>query len=462
MSLGFSMSNISGLNSTEKRAAVSLALVFGLRMLGLFMIMPVFAIYGQSLEGYSPMWVGIAIGAYGLTQALLQIPMGMLSDKFGRKPIILIGLVIFCIGSLVAAYSDSVVGVTIGRAIQGMGAIASTVLALAADVTRDEQRPKVMATIGMCIGLSFAVSLILGPVLVDSIGLSGLFNLTAALALAGMLVVLFIAPNAVSKAPKGDTRAAPELIAAMLKDGQLLRLDVGIFVLHLVITSVFVVLPLMLLNLDFATSDHWQLYFPTLMLSFFLMVPLIIIGAKNESMKQMYRLSLLLLAGALVMMYFLQDSFLGLFVAVIVFFTAFNYLEASLPSLIAKFAPAGKKGTAMGIYSSSQFFGAFWGGILGGVCYQYFGLSGVFITSTALVLLWWFYTAGMINPQVLKTYTLDASADDHDSADIMAQQLMALEGVKEAVVIFDDKAAYLKVDAKVFDLSKARTVLLAN
>jgi len=452
----------SGLNSIEKRAAISLALVFGLRMLGLFMIMPVFAVYGQQLDGYSPMWVGLAIGAYGLTQALLQIPMGMLSDRYGRKPIILIGLVIFCIGSLIAGFSDSVYGVTIGRAVQGMGAIASTILALAADVTRDEQRPKVMATIGMCIGLSFAVSLIVGPILVDSIGLSGLFNVTALLAIVGMLVVLFIAPNAVSKAPKGDTRAAPELILDLLKDGQLLRLDIGIFVLHLVLTSIFVVLPLMLLKLDFSIHDHWQLYFPTLLISFVLMVPLIIIGAKNKSMKQMYRGSLLLLATSLVMMFTLQNSLPGLFVAVVAFFTAFNYLEASLPSLIAKFAPAGKKGTAMGIYSSSQFFGAFWGGILGGVCFQWFGLGGVFATSTTLVLLWWFYAKGMVNPKVLKSYTLDANADDQHSAEQMADQLMSLPGVSEAIVIFDDKAAYLKVDAKLFNVSSARAVLLST
>jgi len=450
---------MSGLNSIEKRAAISLALVFGLRMLGLFMIMPVFAIYGQDLEGYSPLWVGIAIGAYGLTQACLQIPMGMLSDRYGRKLIILIGLVIFCVGSLVAAYSDSVMGVTIGRAIQGMGAIASTILALAADVTRDSQRPKVMAIIGMCIGLSFAVSLIVGPILVESVGLTGLFKLTSGLALLGMLVVLFIVPNAVSRAPKGDTRAAPELIKDMLKDGQLLRLDVGIFVLHLVLTSIFVVLPLMLLNLDFASTDHWQLYFPTLMLSFFLMVPLIIIGAKNESMKQVYRLALLMLAGSLVMMFVLQHSFVGLFASVVLFFTAFNYLEASLPSLIAKFAPAGQKGTAMGIYSSSQFFGAFWGGILGGVCYQYLGLIGVFLTSTLLVILWWFYSAGMINPKVLKTYTLDASVTDNESAQTMVSKLLELSGVVDAVVIVDDKAAYLKVDAKRFNLANARDVL---
>ena len=451
---------MSGLNSIEKRAAVSLALVFGLRMLGLFMIMPVFAIYGQDLEGYSPLWVGIAIGAYGLTQACLQIPMGMLSDRYGRKLIILIGLIIFCIGSLVAASSDSVIGVTIGRAIQGMGAIASTILALAADVTRDEQRPKVMAIIGMCIGLSFAVSLIVGPIIVESIGLSGLFQLTSGLAVIGMLVVLFIVPNTITKAPKGDTRAAPELIKDMLKDGQLLRLDVGIFVLHLVLTSVFVVLPLMLINLDFDTIDHWHLYFPTLMISFFLMIPLIIIGAKRESMKQIYRLALLMLASSLVMMFVLQHSFIGLFIAVVVFFTAFNYLEASLPSLIAKFAPAGQKGTAMGIYSSSQFFGAFWGGILGGICYQYLGLLGVFVTSTLLVILWWVFSAGMINPKVLKSYTLDAVVTDNESAEVMVSKLLEVSGVIEAVVIVDDKAAYLKVEAKRFDLSNARDILV--
>ena len=271
-----------------------------------------------------------------------------------------------------------------------------------------------------------------------------------------MLVVLFIVPNAVSKAPRGDTRAAPELIKDMLKDGQLLRLDVGIFVLHLVLTSVFVVLPLMLLELDLASTDHWQLYFPTLMLSFFLMVPLIIIGAKRESMRQMYRLSLLMLATALIMIYVLQHSFIGLFVAVILFFTAFNYLEASLPSLIAKFAPSGQKGTAMGIYSSSQFFGAFWGGILGGVCYEYFGLIGVFSASTFLVIAWWFYSAGMINPRVLKTFTLDANVNDNESAQTMVDKLLELSGVEEAVVIVDDKAAYLKVNAKQFNLANAR------
>ena len=456
------MSNPSGLNSLEKLAAFSLASVFGLRMLGLFMIMPVFAVYGQQLAGYSPMWVGLAIGAYGLTQALLQIPMGMLSDRYGRKPIIMIGLLVFALGSLVAAFADSVYGVTLGRALQGMGAIASTVLALAADVTRDEQRPKVMAIIGMCIGVSFAASLVLGPVLVAKIGLSGLFNLTSALAFCGILVVLFLVPDAVSKAPKGDTRAVPELLSALIRDPQLLRLDVGIFVLHLVITSVFVALPLMLTDLDFATEQHWVLYFPTLLVSFFLMVPLIIIGAKNQKMKQMFRLSLLMLATSLLMMWLFNGHLYGLIAAILLFFTSFNYLEASLPSLIAKFAPVGQKGSAMGIYSSSQFFGAFFGGILGGSLYQLYGAGGVFIGSAVLVFGWWLFSAGMSNPEVLKTYTLDAKVDDRDDAESMVEQLMALPGVAEAIVVLDDKAAYLKVDAKLFNVSQARAVLVST
>lgn len=210
----------SGLSATEKKVAFSLASVFGLRMMGLFMIMPVFALYGQHLEGFSPLWVGIAIGAYGLTQALLQIPMGILSDKFGRKPIILIGLLVFAVGSVVAAMADSIYGVVFGRALQGMGFIAAAVLALAADLTRDEQRTKVMAIIGMCIGFSFALSLLVGPVVAQHMGLSGLFALTAGLALLGILIVQLLVPNPVHQAPKGDTLAAPAKLMRMLKIGR--------------------------------------------------------------------------------------------------------------------------------------------------------------------------------------------------------------------------------------------------
>jgi len=221
--------SMTGLNNIEKRAAFSLATVFGLRMLGLFMILPIFAIYGKELSGYSPIWLGLAIGAYGLTQALLQIPMGILSDKYGRKPIILIGLVIFCLGSVVAAMSDTIYGVVIGRCIQGMGAIASAVLALAADLSREDQRPKVMATIGMFIGVSFTVAMVVGPIVAEAFGLSGLFWFTAVLTILAMVMIQFMVPNSVNKAPRGDNVALPAQLSRLIKNPSINPLKLGRF-----------------------------------------------------------------------------------------------------------------------------------------------------------------------------------------------------------------------------------------
>ena len=308
--------SISGLNPLEKRAAVSLAAVFGFRMLGLFMLMPVFAIYGHTLEGFSPIWIGLAIGAYGLTQAILQIPMGMLSDRFGRRRIIVIGLILFAIGSVIAALAESVYMVTLGRAIQGTGAIASAVLALAADLTRDEQRPKVMAVIGMCIGMSFALALIFGPMLTEAFGLSGLFWITAMFALAGIVVVLTLVPSAVNKAPRSETVAVPALLSKLVRHPQLVRLDVGVLVLHLMMTAVFVSLPQLLIKSGMAATDHWQLYLPVLIGSFFLMVPFIIIAAKKRKEREMFIAAVLLLTLSLFGMFVGADSLTTLVVMV--------------------------------------------------------------------------------------------------------------------------------------------------
>ncbi|MCL1125900.1 MFS transporter [Shewanella surugensis] len=447
-----------GLSKTEKRVAFSLASVFGLRMMGLFMIMPVFALYGQDLVGFSPLWVGIAIGAYGLTQAMLQIPMGILSDKFGRKPIILIGLFIFALGSLLAANADSIYGVVAGRALQGVGAIAAAVLALAADLTRDEQRTKVMAVIGMCIGFSFALSLLVGPIVAQFIGLSGLFYMTAILAVIGMLIVQWLVPNPIFHAPKGDTLAVPAKLKRMLKDPQLIRLDAGIFILHLVLTAVFVALPLDLVDAGLVKEKHWMLYFPAFIGAFVLMVPLIIIGVKRNNTKTMFQVALLIMLLSLGIMATFSHDLTLLMVAIVLFFTGFNYLEASLPSLIAKFCPVGDKGSAMGVYSTSQFLGAFCGGLIGGGAYQYLGASGVFIAASVLIIVWLLLTLGMKKPVMLKSYTLEANIDDKPSAKLMAAQLSKLNGVVEAMVVLEEKVAYLKVDAH-FDLRQARAVL---
>jgi MFS family permease len=284
-----------GLNSIEKKAAFSLASVFGLRMLGLFMILPVFAIYGTHLTGYSPIWLGLAIGAYGLTQALLQIPMGILSDKYGRKPVILFGLLIFLCGSIVAAMSTSIYGVVLGRALQGMGAIASAILALAADLSREEQRPKVMATIGMFIGLSFMMAMVLGPIVTQAFGLSGLFWFIVVLTILAMLLIQFMVPNSIHRAPRGDHVALPTKIMQLVNNAELARLNFGVFALHMAMTACFVFLPRMLLDRGLMLEHHWRLYLPILLGSFFVMLPFMIIGMKKQLETKMFSFMVLLL-----------------------------------------------------------------------------------------------------------------------------------------------------------------------
>ncbi|WP_019616034.1 MFS transporter [Psychromonas ossibalaenae] len=447
------------LNPIEKRTAFSLSLVFALRMLGLFMIMPVFAIYGQDLIGYSPLWVGFAIGAYGLTQALLQIPAGMLSDKFGRRPVIFGGLIIFAVGSLVAAYSDSVYGVTAGRALQGAGAIASAILALAADVTREEQRPKAMAMIGVSIGLAFAVAMVAGPVLAPFIGLQGLFLITAAGALAGIVIVHFVVPHVVNKAPRGETIAIPALLGRLAKNPQLQRLDAGIFILHMTLTAMFIALPLQLQEMNLAAEVHWHLYLPALLISFTLIIPMLITAARKNMNKQFYLFAILLMAGSLIAMALTSQSLTLMFICVLLYFTAFNFLEASLPAFISMISPAGAKGSAMGIYSTYQFLGAFFGGILGGLSYKLLGSSGLFLCLAALMLIWFFISWGMHNPSKVRTHTITALINDETDAQLKTQQLIALGGVIEVVMIIEEQTVYIKVNNQAFALKKAKEIL---
>lgn len=449
----------SGLNSIEKKAAFSLATVFGLRMLGLFMILPVFAIYGPELVGFSPIWLGLAIGAYGLTQALLQIPMGILSDKFGRKPIIMMGLVVFAIGSVVAALSETIYGVVLGRALQGMGAIASAVLALAADLTREEQRPKVMATIGMFIGLSFTMALVLGPLVGESFGLSGLFWFTGILTILAMVMIQFMVPNSVHKAPKGDNVAMLDQLGALMKHPQLARLNIGVFILHMALTACFIFLPTRLVEAGIDLQSHWQLYLPTLLGSFFLMVPFMIFAIKKQKEKEMFIAAVALLAITLLLFALLPNQVIFLVVLILLFFVAFNYLEATMPSILSRIAPAGVKGSAMGIFSSSQFLGAFAGGAIGGWLASQYEAGFVFIVMALIVGLWLVAALGMKRHAKSKSFSFSAHFSSEEQADEVAEKLIAMPGVVEATLVYSEAVAYLKLDDKVADLAEIKALL---
>ncbi len=436
----------------ERRAAVSAAGLFALRMIGLFMILPVFALYGEGLEGSTPLLVGLAIGIYGLTQALLQIPFGMLSDRFGRKPMIAIGLLIFAVGSVVAALADSIVGVIIGRALQGGGAIAAVILAMTADFTREEHRTKAMAMIGMTIGSAFAISLAMGPVLNNWIGVDGIFWLTAVLALFGLALLKYGVPRTVKSKFHRDAEASPSQFMDVLKNGQLLRLDFGIFVLHMILTASFVVMPLALRDhTGVDVRDHWQIYLSVMLVSFIGFVPLVILAEKYRKMKQVFVAATLVAGLSQAVLVFAVDAFWAVFVTLLLFFIAFNTLEATLPSWISKTAPADKKGTAMGIYSSSQFFGAFFGGIVGGWLHQHYGIEMVFLFCAISAGIWVLVAVGMQVPPHLKTYMINVGEIDSVKATSLEEDLKAVTGVAEVVVVSEDGIAYLKVDSDIVD-----------
>ncbi len=373
------------MTSAERRAGVSLASIFALRMLGLFLILPVFSAHAHTIPGGdSQMLVGLAIGAYGLTQACLQIAYGAVSDRFGRKPVIVSGLLLFVAGSVVAALADSIYGIIAGRVLQGAGAISAAVTALAADLTRDQHRTKVMAMIGSSIGLVFAGSMVAAPLLYAVIGMSGLFWLTALLAVAAIGVLLWVVPAA-----PPVPRAMGGRFIDILRDGQLMRLNFGVFALHLIQTTMWVTVPAALVSAGgLPLAEHWKIYLPAVVLSFFAMVPAIIVAEKRGRMKPVFNGAVLLLALVQFGIYMSGGTLGGLGVWLTLFFVAFNILEATQPSWISRIAPAHAKGTVLGVYNTLQSVGLFLGGLLGGWLAQHHGGGAVSIACGLLALVW--------------------------------------------------------------------------
>jgi MFS family permease len=381
----------------ERRAGISLASIFALRMLGLFLILPVFAVHARTIPGGDNLTlVGLAIGAYGATQAMLQIAFGVASDRFGRKPVILFGLLLFVLGSAVAAMAGDIYMVIFGRVLQGAGAISAAVTALAADLTRDQHRTKVMAMIGSSIGLVFAVSMVAAPLLYAVIGMNGIFWLTAALALAAMGVVVWVVPEA-PPVPRANAGSFMDI----LRDGQLMRLNFGVFALHLIQTTMWVMVPAALVaHGGLALTEHWKVYLPAVLLSFVVMVPAIIVAERHNRLKQVFNGAVLLLAIVQFGLYFWSDGLLSIAFWLTLFFVAFNVLEATQPSWISRIAPPAAKGTALGVYNTLQSFGLFTGGLLGGWLGQRLGAGGVSLSCGVLALIWLAFSLSMNPPPV--------------------------------------------------------------
>ncbi|KXS31321.1 MAG: Major facilitator superfamily MFS_1 [Candidatus Gallionella acididurans] len=442
------------MTAIERRASIGLASIYGLRMLGLFIILPVFAIYAQHLPGgQSHLLIGIALGAYGLTQAILQIPAGWMSDRYGRKPVIYISLVLFAAGSFIAADAHNIYWIIIGRVVQGAGALNAAVMALTADLTREEVRTKAMAMIGITIGITFSISMVLSPMLNNVIGVPGIFAMTGILALMALGVVKFVIPDPAITRFHSDTQASWGHFAEVLRNRDLLRLDFGIFSLHAILMSVFMQVPFVMQKDGLAVSHHWYIYLPVMLVAFVLMVPPIIIAEKKSKMKQVFMLSIFLAMCAQALLMFGQNSLWGVALALLIFFTAFNVLEATLPSMISKIAPLAAKGTAMGVYSSVQFLGAFTGAAVGGALMQFVGGDSVFVFAGLLLLAWLVIASTMQPPAAVRTRLYHLSGVNEAAAVELQKQLGQLQGVREAMVVAAEGIACLKVDMQGFDES---------
>ncbi len=421
-------------------------------MLGLFMVLPVLVVLGASYEGATPALLGLALGVYGLSQAVLQLPLGLLSDFIGRKPVIVGGLLVFALGSVTAATADSVHWLIVGRALQGAGAIAAAIMALLTDLTSEANRTKAMASIGASIGVAFALSLVIGPLIASAWGLSGIFWLTALLALLGVVVALVVVPSPRPHPVASGGESLPARMRSVLSNGQLLRVDAGVFVLHMLMTALFVALPTVFVErLQLPVERHWLVYLPIMVIAFVAMVPMIILAEKRRKMKSVFLIAVASLAVSLLLLSSEPHSLLLTLAFLLVFFWAFNLLEATLPSLMSKLAPIGTKGAASGIYSTCQFLGAFTGGAVGGFLLQHLNSYWIFWLGAAMALLWLCWGWSMVVPKPLNQVLVTLNGQAFEQVET---RLRALDGVVEVTYLQELSAASLRVDSDHFQKTK--------
>ena len=444
----------------ELRATWGLGTVFSLRMLGMFMVLPVLTTYGMALQGATEGLIGLAIGIYGLAQAIFQIPFGLLSDRVGRKPLIVGGLLVFVLGSVVAATTTSIWGIILGRALQGSGAIAAAVMALLSDLTREQNRTKAMAFIGVSFGVTFAIAMVVGPIVTHLLGLHALFWMIAILATLGIIITLLVVPSTTEHVLNRESGMVKGSFRKVLANPKLLKLNAGILFLHILLMSSFVALPGEFEQAGFPASEHWKVYLVTMLIAFVGVVPFIIIAEVKRKMKLVFVSCVALLLIAELVLWQAGAHFWTLVVGVQLFFFAFNLMEAILPSLISKESPAGYKGTAMGIYSTSQFLGVAIGGSVGGWVFQHIDAQAVFLLGAGIAILWLLVSLTMQEPPYVSS--LRVVIDHTDNAHLLEQRLRQAPGVSNVLIIAEERAAYIKIDSKMTNRQEIEALIAAN
>ena len=447
---------------SERKAVLSLSSIFALRMFGLFMLLPVLSIYGYHYPDATSVKIGWALGAYGLTQAVLQIPAGILSDIWGRKPVIALGLAVFAIGSGIAALSDTLTGVIIGRALQGAGAISAAILALTSDLTRVEQRTKAMALIGISIGASFMLALIVSPVLVSYLGLSGLFWMITVMALSGIVIIYWVVPEAEQAVTARSSASIAQDLKNVWNNNYLKRLDFGVFSLHFALTGLFFSLPRILMEFgELEVADHWTVYVPALMLSVIGLALFMKLSENGQRQHLAFKLAIGLAMMSILAVFGVKFS-MGLFmlgVFIWLFFCGFNFLEAQLPALVSQAASMNSKGMAMGVYNTFQFSGVFLGGVLSGWMFSIWGHTGVAVVCAVPLILWIGIEAlspgfTQYSSRIIK---IKSGIESYESK--LLAKIMDNPGVNEAIFIKEDHAVFLKVEDQHLDELQLKSAL---
>lgn len=437
-----------------------IAAIFSFRMLGLFLLIPVFTLYAANLQGATPTLIGLALGGYGLTQGLLQMPFGMLSDKVGRKPVITLGLILFAAGSLLGALSESIYTMILARTLQGTGAIGSVLIALLADLTPDEQRTKAMAVIGMTIGTSFSLAMVISPALSHHYGLAGIFYFTTGLVVLGIVLLHLVIPTPVKERFHSDSETNPYLFKSVLRNYHLLRLNLGIFCQHFILTATFFAIPMILSQQvrQGHLTQQWHFYLPLMVCSFILMIPFIILAEKKRLMKTVFLGSVLITVISQALLALSYSHWLSLCLLMFTYFVVFNILEASLPSLVSKQASPNNKGTAMGVYSTGQFLGIFAGGSVAGILYQWHSSEAIFIVNALFAALWFAVACFMKPNSYLSTLILNyPTSNGHSEQEL--QSLAAIPGIKEVVLAKEEEVLYLRVDRELYSSGSAERAL---